>query len=493
MTELLAEELFDKIVVVSLESSLERQRHIRAHLPESGFHGFEFFSAVSVESPCVRDSYDSGEVFSYPPCFRCGKLDCGEPDCNNFLIPAQVATYLTYRKLWKQLVSEPPQRILVVEDDVRFHAHTHDVLSWLKHEIENGMVPFRPEKSCLLRLGGAWSQAHTCSEPPYSIDQTVKMSNPCHALTTEFAKKLLERDKGITHTVDVFQHKLAPKPGEAYTVYPPIASELSWSEGVFASTIHPKKSHEEFLDRRGEKASAEDARRQRAVHVKKKYYRPILIIGHPRCGTGYAADLCRQVGLDVGHERLGSSGLSSWMFAVSADRNPYALDQVARTRRALAWKYLLLPVRNLYDAVPSVILDTTHAPPSYDFRREHILSGLGVDLNGFDSPIDKAVWSVTSWARLCLSQNPDLTFRIEDQHETFRQFLFERGLISRDKMSEPLVTSPVNANKPYKGVRYPKPEISEGAWKTLDSVTRAEIDWYNQRFGYITLYHQENR
>lgn len=484
MSPTLIKGLFDKVVVVSLKRSSERRAYIRKHLPECGFADFEFFEAVEADSQCVKDAYRLGEVSLYPPCFRCGKLDCGNPDCNNFLIPAQVATYLTYRKLWERLVSDLPQRILVVEDDVSFHRHAEDVLGWLKAEIQAERLPFNPDKPCLLRLGWASSDAHNQSDLPYYIDQAVKMSNPCHALTTEFATRLLERDTGINHTVDVFQHKLAPEPGEAYTVYPPIASELSWSKGVFASTIHPKEAHERYLSQSGQKFAAQDARRQRAVHVKKKHFRPILIIGHPRCGTGYAANLCRQMGVDIGHETLGSKGISSWMFAVEADSNPYALDEVAQTRRALAWKYLIYPVRNLYDAVPSVIRNSTLAPASYDFRREHILSHLGVDLNTLDGPVERAVWSVTSWARIGLSQNPDLVFRIEDQHETLRQFLVERELVTSNRMSTPLVTKPVNANKPYKGVRYSKPLISEGIFKTLEAATRAEINWYNERFGY---------
>ncbi len=98
--------------------------------------------------------------------------------------------------------------------------------------------------------------------------------------------------------------------------------------------------------------------------------------------------VCGQLGLDVGHERLGADGISSWMFAVDAEDNPYAADPVARTRRALAWKHLVMPVRDLASAAGSVMRDSEHAPPSYAFRREHILRHTGLDLDRLATPLE---------------------------------------------------------------------------------------------------------
>jgi hypothetical protein len=272
-------------------------------------------------------------------------------------------------------------------------------------------------------------------------------------------------------------------PGEAFTLYPPIASELSCTNGLFASTIHPKPEHSLFLQSLGDAKSA--ARNERLIrkHIK-KYFRSLLVAGHPRCGTGYAANLCRQMGLDVGHEKLGADGISSWMFAVEADENPYALDAVARSRRALSWKYLVMPVRDLATAAGSVMRDSTYAPPSYAFRREHILRLLGIDLDKFKTTLERAVRSVTSWCRIILEQNPDLWFRIEDQHERLRVFLIEKNLYIITERDRVIDTSPVNADKSYLGIRYPKPAIHTTEWNDLPEETQLEISWYCGTFGY---------
>lgn len=474
--------LFDRVVVLSLPASTERRAYIRQHLPTMGLHDFEFFDATGSDDPRVARAYANGDVATFPACFRCGGTDCGNDDCNNVLIPPQVATFITYLRLWKQMVEGAAQRVLVLEDDVRLHDQVPQVLDWLASEVNAARLPFRAGTPCLLRLG--WARCGDHDGRVCRADATVKMSNPCHALTRDYALALLQRYPGIVHTADEYQHRLAPLPGEAWTVFPPLASELSWSDGVFASTIHPKPVRLDHLRRIGDHEAAQRHEQVLKQHVKKKHYRPLLVVGHPRCGTGFAAELCGQLGLDIGHEKLGRDGISSWMFAVEADDNPYALDAVSRTRRAFAWKHLVLPVRDLATAVASVMRESAHAPPSYAFRREHILRLTGLDLDTLATALERAVRSVTAWARIVMAQQPDLWFRIEDQSDRLREFLIGAGLCDAQRRDAVLDTAPVNADKPYRGVRYEKPEVDAPAWRALPAATRAEIAWFCQTFGY---------
>lgn len=472
--------LFDKVWVVSLVASRERREHIRDHLPAVGIRHFEFFDATPADDASVAAA--KPHVLQYPPCFRCGGLDCGRPDCNNFLTPQQVACVLTYRRLWRAVAEGPHERVLVVEDDVHFHHWTPRVLAWLEQQIAARLIPFSAAQTCLLRLGWALG-------PDHDADRTVearvelRMANPCHAITRDFANALVSRAGPIDHTADVYQHRAAPRLGESLTIFPPIASELSF-RGQIASTIHPKQAHVDFLRAAGREEEADAAAARLRRHVKKKSFRSLLISGHPRSGTGYAAALCRQLGVDVGHERAGSEGISSWMFAVDSDASPYALDEIASTRLALAWRWLVVPVRQLTDAAPSTIRENQYAPPSYAYRRQHVLKNLGVDLDLATSPLDKAVWSLTSWTRILMLQGPDLVFRIEDQSELLRSFLIDKGLAPPEAISVVLDTSPINANKKYKGVTYPKPESSASDWADLSEKTWAEINWYCETFGY---------
>jgi hypothetical protein len=475
--------IFDRVVVVSLVQSKDRRDYVREHLMASGLASFDFFDATPADDPDVSAAMRDGGVLQYPPCFRCGQLDCGKSDCNNFLLPAQVATFLSYRRLWRSIAEGAHERVLVLEDDVVLHPWAKLGLRRLHDEVVAGRVPFSSGKTCLLRLGWALGTEHDPAMP-FRLGTEVRMANPCHALTRGFAAELLRRDSQIRHTVDVYQHQHAPAAGEAWTVFPPWASDLSWSVGSLASTIHPKARRSTWLREHGDLAAA-DANDQRvALHIKKKHFRALLLVGHPRCGTGYAASLCRQLGVDIGHERVGAAGISSWMFAVDADVNPYALDEVSRTRRSLVWTWLVMPVRDLSHAAGSVVRDSTHAPPSYSFRRDHILRELGIDLDAWASPLARAVWSVTSWCRIVMRQSPDLVFRIEDGQERLRTFLIEKGLAAETVNQTELDTVPVNADKPYKGVRHAKPQFDAADWAALDHLTRQEVRWYAQEFGY---------
>lgn len=278
--------LFDRVLVLSLPASHERRAHIGRHLPQAGLDEFEFFDATASDDPAVAQAFATGDVLLYPPCFRCGQLDCGRPDCNNFLLPAQVATFISYRRLWRAVARGPAARVLVLEDDVRLHPHAPQVLGRMAEEVAAGRLPFVPGRPCLLRLGWALCDEHAQAPDTFRTSPDLRMSNPCHALTREYAAALLARDTGIRHTADVYQHQLAPAPGEAWTVLPPIASELSWAEGVFASTIHPKPVHSRHLRAAGQEEAAAGNDRRVQHHVKKKHFRPLLVTGHPRCGTG---------------------------------------------------------------------------------------------------------------------------------------------------------------------------------------------------------------
>lgn len=259
--------LFDEVIVISLPASSDRRAHIRDHFRDQGIVEYTFFDAHDLEAPEVSALYDTGQVKQYPPCFRCGKLECGTPDCNNVLIPQQVAVFSTYLALWRKL-SATDGRYLICEDDVVFHPWAGKVLNQIAQQVSAGTLPFSGSQPSLLRLGWGHNAEHD-EATDFRIDKSVRMSNPCHAVTGTFARGLLAEFNGVEHTADVFQHRLASvAAAHSRTVYPPVATELSWSFGTFQSLIHPKELHAAHLERTGRFEEAKAYREKISRHFR---------------------------------------------------------------------------------------------------------------------------------------------------------------------------------------------------------------------------------
>ena len=248
----------------------------------------------------------------------------------------------------------------------------------------------------------------------FKLNREIRMSNPCHIITPVFANKLLKEFKTINNTVDVFMHRQSYASKKfGWTAHPPAATELSWSKGKFESLIHPRKVRRDYLKKVGKELEAKNYEAKIADHLKHFYYRRFLIVGHPRCGTGFAAELMRQFSLDIGHESDGVDGLSTWCFAADGDA-PYWKDPIARRRKALKWSKLIMVIRDINNAIPSIMLDNTFAEESYQYRRTWIIKNGGIDLDSLENNFQRAVYSYLQWFKMIESMNPDLIFRIVD-------------------------------------------------------------------------------
>lgn len=256
--------VFDKIYVVSLPSSTDRRKHISAQLAAINVAEFEWHDASSPASFDVKTLFGEGLVHSFPPCFRCGRESCGRNDCNNVLIPEQVAVFASYLALWRK-IAQVPQRALVLEDDVVFHQSLPRVIQALNEWQQDGALDFRAEIPRLLRLGWALGDDHEDNGAVRLVD-SIRMSNPCHGITSAFAQKAINRFRSVYHTADVYLHSDLPEEGEALTVLPPIASELSWGVGKFDSLIHPKNVRAEYLERQGHMEAAGEIRKRVQHH-----------------------------------------------------------------------------------------------------------------------------------------------------------------------------------------------------------------------------------
>ena len=289
----------------------------------------------------------------------------------------------------------------------------------------------------LLRLGWAAGLDHrTTGRVEFKANQ-IKMSDPCHALNRAMAAKLLESFERVDTTVDIFIHQQVGSKVANFTLFPPLAAELSWSLGAVESLIHPKPIRVAYLkqnhpERRAEIQATIEAVRQHENHV---LYRDLLLIGHPRCGSGYMSKLLGYFGLDVRHERMGKQGISSWMFAVEDERNPFALDPLSVSRKNTHFASVVHFVRDPRTAVPSILRENLNSEKSYAFRRKHILEAFGVDLDEAQSEVERALLSYLYWNKIIERQQVDLRVRVEEAEQATRAFLEGRNWLGPEAVA----------------------------------------------------------
>lgn len=138
----------------------------------------------------------------------------------------------------------------------------------------------------------------------------------------------------------------------------------------------------------------------------------VVGLGHPRCGTGFFSGLLSGSGLDVGHEKLGTNGIVSWILAGG--------------RRCVPWGYSLplkrshhrkiLVARSPLSAIRSVMLEN-EVRRSFAWRTSVIFEKTGVDILCPtmipQSHVSLSIVSLIYWYELCMQYDIDFTFRID--------------------------------------------------------------------------------
>lgn len=481
---------FDAFFCLSMPSSQDRRQHIESHFGTLGIEGYEFFDAVGPDDPEVQELYASGRVAKYPPCFRCGELTCGSDDCNNVLIPAQVATCVSFQRLWRHILDRGIGTALIVEDDVIFTNYAPQVARVMLEQGFFDQIGLEEETPTLLRLGWTAGPDHQLKGQVSLGKDGVKMANHCFAVNRAMCQKLLDEFVRVETTADEYTHRVVGTTVRNFIIQPPIACDLSFSFGAMTSLIHPKKKRIAFLqkhhpERRDEITATIEAVR---THVKHILYRPILSIGHPECGSSYMSELFKACGLDVGHEMMGKDGISSWMFAVEDDENPWARDPLAVSRKHKYFAHVIHFVRNPVTAIPSIVREIRHAERSYAFRRRHIQDAFGVDLDTADSDVERALISYLYWNKLIEAQKVDLTLQVEDAEDGLFGFLKDQGLVAANDLPSDLPPKTVKADRYYQGKQTEEPNLSLEEWRSVGDGLQSEINRFCARYGYDALY-----
>jgi hypothetical protein len=143
--------------------------------------------------------------------------------------------------------------------------------------------------------------------------------------------------------------------------------------------------------------------------------REFLVLGHPRSGTGYLSRLFRAYGFDVGHEKMGRHGISSWMFAACADTVPFSTD--GSVRADFCFRNIVHVTRDPLTAIASIRFIEDCSDESRHYRRQFIL----ICPNA--SPVEQAVQSWIGWNRLITAQRPSARIRLENAQVELGRFL----------------------------------------------------------------------
>lgn len=134
----------------------------------------------------------------------------------------------------------------------------------------------------------------------------------------------------------------------------------------------------------------------------------ILITGHQRSGTGYMAMLCQAMGLDVGHERVGRDGVSSFMFAVDTPTVCFHSREQNRGRKHYKFDRIIHVVRHPLNVIASTAMtDKNQMDKALRWQSKF------VPVNTDEGRIRQAIQTYIGWNALVEEQTDD-RIRVED-------------------------------------------------------------------------------
>ena len=126
----------------------------------------------------------------------------------------------------------------------------------------------------------------------------------------------------------------------------------------------------------------------------------VVVLAHPRSGTGYTAWCFQCGGWDVGHEKIAHDGISSWQWAVKSDAVPWGAP---RGERSLP-ETVLHVMREPAAAISSIAFTETSTE---DWRAKW------VHIPRDAEPIERAIWSYLGWNLLIQAQGPTHRAQLE--------------------------------------------------------------------------------
>lgn len=151
--------------------------------------------------------------------------------------------------------------------------------------------------------------------------------------------------------------------------------------------------------------------------AEEKKEKKILVVGHPRTGTGYTAKLLQSWGLDVQHEKMGEDGTSDWSLVTRIQSLWQKVEY-----DDFKWNNVIYCVRDPRESIASIAYTEQMTLP---FRKNFNRRIKNENL------ISSAIVSILEWDKMIASLNPSITYRIEDESEKLFKYLKDSGLSVR--------------------------------------------------------------
>ena len=250
--------VFNHIYVLNLEKCADRKAHIVNEFGRIGLQqeDYEFFKATTHDSEEVRLLMESPLVKKFPNCFRCNKKRCS---CeNNVLTPFQIANWCSFINMFKDILKNDYEFVLLCEDDVVFSKQSTRILYNLLSKKTFAKYRINMQKPLLIKMGAAYRVENHDSRAQPQFIHNYSLSNPCFAINKQMVQTLLSNLKIIDYHSDIYFHKKIFQMGipnlQNFTMFPCPVFELSFvpEKQKFESTVRPTNGirrieYKEFL------------------------------------------------------------------------------------------------------------------------------------------------------------------------------------------------------------------------------------------------------
>lgn len=237
--------VFSHIYCMNLARCVDRKEHMVKEFARMGVSTDKYTITVGVDGYEHIDKIKKLKIAEKNTCFRCHQPNCNHT--NKKLHPGLLGNWMSHIEVWQSIIEKNQLLALICEDDIHFANFAPDVLAkiFCKKTFEKYGIKVKNPILFRMGYGRARVKGRMILRWPDAVDNPVltkqkKMSNPCYAVTLSFAEKLVNSLKVISNTCDNYVHKKMADKKNHFSIYPPIAHDLSLSIGEFESTINPK-------------------------------------------------------------------------------------------------------------------------------------------------------------------------------------------------------------------------------------------------------------